>query len=196
MVRQSKLVNSDNVLDYIDAIAEIHHLAYDDGHFTSLFSLGVLKNYYLELISYSDVTIVVIDDNRVVGFLISGQHVSKGIASFIKHKRFYLANILLRNPRFLFQKLVTTFYSKLFSSTPTKASFRLLSIAVSSQIQSNGAGAFLLAELEALLKRENIAEYGLSVRLSNIRALNFYIKNGFVLEKSSNGTCYMIKGLA
>lgn len=192
----SKIINIENACDYIDDIVVTHHTSYDSNHFTSCFSISKLRDYYLSLIRYSDLTILIIDEGKVVGFIISGENVSQGVNSFVKYNRLYLIKILLANPHFLYQKLRGLFSSKLSIVSPSNAKFRLLSISVNKTKQSSGIGGVLLNEFERAIKEQGYEQYGLSVRFVNVRAINFYIKNGFLLEKVSNGTAYMIKRLS
>lgn len=196
MTLTSKMINSENYKKYIDGIAETHDTAYDNNHLTSCFSLKKIKEYYSQLIVNSDISLLALDEGgSVIGFIISGENVSKGVGEFVKKNRFYLAMLLVSKPRFLIQKIIGRVQSYFIKSPPSNASFRLLSISVNSSKQSKGIGAFLITEFESMLVNRNFFEYGLSVRFINTRAVNFYIKHGFTLEKTSNGTAYMIKRL-
>jgi ribosomal protein S18 acetylase RimI-like enzyme len=55
-------------------------------------------------------------------------------------------------------------------------------LAVDPRYRGMGIGSRLLRELEQLLAREGVEEVGLSVKDSNMQALQFYIKNGYVVR--------------
>lgn len=191
-----ELVTTNNVRKYLTEIAVIHKKAYHNNHFTSTFSSEKLEEYYEELISNSDLSIVSLDDNNnCIGFIISGRNVSKGIQNFISKNKYYLFLIMLRNPIFMIEKMYFKIYSFINPPKASKIKFRLLSISVDSSNQSKGIGKFMLNEFEKKLIEINEYAYGLSVRNINIKAIKFYEKNNFIKEKEYNNSSYFIKKL-
>ncbi len=175
-------------------MVEIHSNAYDDNHFTSLFSKDELIEYYSSLVSNSSLTLVAVEkDSRVLGFAISGENVSRGVNEFVNRNKVKLIIKLLKSPSFFLQKLKAVLKSKLTEDLILKAKFRLLSIAVDGKCQSSGIGAKLLSEIESKLLERNVDIYGLSVRTKNIKAINFYVRNGFEFEEMDSTTAYMYK---
>jgi ribosomal protein S18 acetylase RimI-like enzyme len=71
-----------------------------------------------------------------------------------------------------------------------------LSIATDPSAQSRGVGAALLAALEQRLVARGVKRYGLSGRMDNPRAVDFYRRNGFTVEKEQLGSLYYAKDLA
>jgi ribosomal protein S18 acetylase RimI-like enzyme len=80
-------------------------------------------------------------------------------------------------------------------SGPAVTKYRLLSIATDASSQSKGVGKQLLNALEDELKGSGFNSYGLSVRLDNPRAVQFYRRNGFAVEKEQPDALYFKKDL-
>lgn len=189
--------NINNELSYIDTylndFARIHHIAYSSNHFTSLFSLEKLKEYYKSLILSSDISLLVFSNDIALGFIVSGENVSIGIKKFTKSNRWYLIKLLLLNPKFLFEKLRAVVLNLFKKPHINSTKFRLLSIAVDNNTQSVGIGHRLLQHFELILLGNEINAYGLSVRKENERAIAFYLKNGFEIEMERGDTLYLRK---
>lgn len=193
------LLNEENLSGYLDGIAQAHFGAYSKKHFTSCFNKKMLASYYKFLICNSDVSIVHLDDTgKVDGFVVAGESVGKGVSQFIATHRLYVISVLLFNPAFLFEKVRFYLASKLkkTDSAPALAKFRLMSIAVSSGKQSRGVGVEMLNYFENVLRGRGIYAYGLSVRKENERAINFYVRNGFAVEKETSDSVYYFKGIS
>lgn len=184
---------------YASEVADIHLESYSNKHMTALFSKKKLKEYYRFLVEESELFVIAFKDgeesvsDQVLGFIVAGPNVSKGVARFLKANQHYLLWLMLKNPLFLCQKAIAIARSKLLRSKPSNANFRLLSIAVKAGKQSLGIGGGMLQFFEKILKEKGISMYGLSVRKKNHRAVLFYQKNGFILEKEISGSKYYIK---
>jgi ribosomal protein S18 acetylase RimI-like enzyme len=183
--------NSD--LGKISQVAGIHANAYSAGHFTAGFSLAKLSEYNARLIEASDITILAMGGDNVLGFVISGFSVSAGVKKFTADNRLWLVVQLLKRPSILLNKLLGLVQSRLNPSKPSSAKFRLLSIATLPGSQSKGVGVAMLKFLEQELLSRDVELYGLSVKNSNIAAIRFYERHGFVKEKSYLGSSYYIK---
>lgn len=193
------LLNELNVNKYLDGISKVHCGAYSEHHFTSCFNKEMLSRYYHFLVSSSDVSIVhLADDGQVDGFVIAGEAVGRGVSQFISAHRLYVVSVLLLNPTFLFEKVRSYLASKFKKSVSGSgiSKFRLMSIAVSSDKQSKGVGAEMLDFFENVLKDRGVSAYGLSVRKNNGRAMSFYVRNGFKVEKETNDSLYYFKGIS
>jgi ribosomal protein S18 acetylase RimI-like enzyme len=188
-------VTTDNVYLYLDGIAKVHTSAYSKDHFTSTFNYEKLKEYNRFLINNSDLSLVAVDDGRVVGFVISGETVSRGVKEFTHKNRLYLIYKLMLRPDFLAAKVYGKLKSRASQSGPAVTRYRLLSIATDASAQSKGVGKQILAALEDELRGRGLANYGLSVRLDNPRAVQFYRRNGFVVEKEQPDALYFKKEL-
>lgn len=191
-------IDKKNCNEYLLGIANVHYSAYSKKHFTSCFNKLKLAEYYKNLINNSDLTLVFLDENNdISGFIVAGYTVGSGVADFIKSNRLYLMSVFSRNPSFFVEKVIAIVKSKLPSNQKAiyLEPFRLMSIAVDSQNHSKGIGGALISEFETLLKSRGIKGYGLSVRKENVRAIKFYLKNGFHIDKETNDSVYYGKDL-
>lgn len=190
-------LSGDNINSFVFDIAEIHYGAYSSRHFTSNFSRKKLREYYRCLIGASDVSFVYLINGKVAGFVVAGRSVDKGVTLFVKKNKLYLLSVFLMRPAFIIEKIQAIFLSKINSELNNNLTdFRLMSISVCSKLQSQGVGERIINELEFVLRNMNINEYGLSVRNNNIRAINFYLRNDFVVESESRSAVYLRKELA
>lgn len=157
-------INSANAAQYAKDLGRIHAKAYSSDHFSAMFNPEKLAEYNLLLLQNSDISLVAVRDNTVLGFLISGTAVSRGVREFTRENRAYLVGVLLSHPKFMLAKIAGKLNSIASKQAPSKASYRLLSVAVDPSTQSKGVGAALLNALEQRLKIRNVQQYGLSVR--------------------------------
>lgn len=190
-----EILNNQNLAEFIAQIAEIHSQSYSPDHFTASFCIDKLIEYNSALVLASDVSVIARDRENVIGFVIGGCNVSDGVRVFTTANRFWIIRQLIKHPKVLFFKMVGLFISRIFPIKPSKASFRLLSIATRPGTQSKGIGMSMLDFLEKELLRRSIVAYGLSVKIDNVRAINFYEKNGFNFEKMYLDSSYYIKKL-
>lgn len=191
------IVDAHSAGQYLSGVADVHYGAYSRDHFTSCFSKTLLEEYYKYLICNSNLSLVAIENGKVVGFVVGGYSVGRGVSQFISDRRSDLLKVFVKNPKFIFEKLWSAVSSRLRRRVPviTVSEYRLMSIAVKPSIQSRGVGATLLKFFEKNLLDNNISEYGLSVRKKNERAVEFYIKNGFKPQKETRDSLYFYKEL-
>jgi ribosomal protein S18 acetylase RimI-like enzyme len=189
-------VTAANAPAFAQDIARIHASAYSAAHFSATFGPEKLRQYNLLLLQNSDISLVALEDGKPVGFIISGPSVSRGVRQFTRENRMYLVGRLLRHPQFLWAKLHGKLSSILHKPVPSTAHYRLLSIATDPSTQSRGVGAALIGALETRLTARGVKRYGLSVRMDNPRAVEFYQRNGFAVEKEQLGSLYYAKDLA
>lgn len=178
-----------------EEIALIHSHAYSENHFTSGFSLEKLIEYNQSLIDSSDITVLAIENGKVLGFIIAGCNLPTGVSEFVKHNRLWLAFRLAAMPNILTAKISDRIRSWFEPHRASLAEFRLLSIAVAPEAQSKGVGLDILRFFERELLLRDVKCYGLSVKNKNLRALSFYERNGFVKENESSGSSYYCKKL-
>lgn len=205
MTMEIDKLTSKNFAQFSRQIAETHLLAYSKAHFTANFSAKQIGNYYSYLIEASEIALIAFENKqqhgdsvpKVMGIVVGGPTISNGVSRYVQDNKIYLISVMLRKPRFIFQKLKTFLKSKLHHSAKSdEAKFRLLSIVVSPEIQSMGLGRKLLESFEANLRQRGWECYGLSVRSDNCKAIRFYEKNGFILEEIKSGSMYYKKYLA
>lgn len=182
---------------YLSGIADVHYGAYSKEHFTSCFDKVLLEKYYKFLIQNSNLSVVAVEDEAVIGFVVAGYSVGRGVSQFIKENRTSIIKVFLKNPRFIFEKARSIAVSKLArrGGAHPVAPFRLMSISVRFGTQSRGVGSALLHFFENSLLELNIPDYGLSVRKKNNRAVDFYIRNGFAVQKETRDSLYFYKEL-
>ncbi|MEH6799077.1 MAG: N-acetyltransferase [Halopseudomonas sabulinigri] len=189
-------INDTNINEFLVGIAEIHYGAYSTSHFTSNFDSLMLKRYYTCLIENSDLSLVSVTDNEIDGFIVAGYNVGRGVAQFVKSYRLSVIRVFLSNPKFLAEKFLS-FISKLKASNESTelSKFRLMSIAVNPKTQSKGVGSQMLLSFESILQMRGIKSYGLSVRKKNARAVGFYIRNDFSVQKETKDSIYFSKAV-
>ena len=195
------IIDKMNINDYLENIVNIHRQSYTSNHLTNYFSKNLLKKYYHTLISSSSLTIISINKDRVIGFLISGDSFESEIKKFVNKNFIKIIFFSLKRPSILLSKIFFFFKFKILRSINSnirlnsEAKFRLFSIAVSPFNQSLGIGSKLITYLEKKLVLMNVKMYGLSVKKDDINAINFYKRNNFVYEKNILDNDYYIKYL-
>lgn len=196
-------LTENNLDEYLEAIANIHHQVFQKNHLTANFSQKKTKEYYQNIIKASDLSIIIQKktfDRReerkvILGYIVAGASVPIGVSTFLKNNRLYVLSIMIKKPTLFYSKLklfIASHIQKPFSST-TK--FRLLSIAISKDAQSRGTGLSLLNSFENILIEKGVHDYGLSVKNSNKKAIAFYEKNGFILECQLKDSKYYKKDI-
>jgi ribosomal protein S18 acetylase RimI-like enzyme len=193
-VKVSIIKKKNNLNLDLKKIAIIHKNSYDKNHFSSTFSIKKLIEYNGLLIKYSDLSLIATTDAGViVGYIISGKSVAKGVKKFTNLNKIYLILLLLQKPNFLFQKLYSIIINCFLSQKNNLTKFRLLSISVDPAFQSKGIGVKMLNCFELKLKKLGVRSYGLSVKNKNLKAIKFYIRNKFIKEKVHIGNTYFYK---
>ena len=196
-----KKVDSSNCMDFVDSICYIHKKAYSKSHLTSSFSLSLLNSYYVSLINASKYSFVAIVNNNIEGFVISGDNFGPEMKIF-QRKNFFKIIIFsfsrpltFLNKTFYYLSTVFRILSKSKINTENKVKYRLFSIAVLPYTQSSGLGTKMISHLEKKLIEKDIYHYGLSVKRSDNRAINFYKRNLFYFEKSVEDNDFFAKKL-
>jgi ribosomal protein S18 acetylase RimI-like enzyme len=177
-------------------LARLHKSAYQGirDHFTGLFPDRLLTQFYAELVSSNTYSYIAFDESqKPVGFIVGGLNTKMSVRSFVSGHRIALAILLLYHPRILLSKLMCTVNS---NKSESRVPMRLFSIAVESSQHHKGTGQTLLSHFEQQLWRHGICQYGLSVKRSNIRAIQFYEKSMFEIEFETPDAKYYIKRIA
>jgi ribosomal protein S18 acetylase RimI-like enzyme len=166
----------------INNICLLHKKAFDTTHFTSNFSINLLYFYFESLIKKFSFNYVLYENNNLEGYLIGGLYPKIGVNNFIKAHWWGVIKTLLICPRFIPEKFCELFMSNnSFESDDAPTIY----IIAANPNYKNGAGKKLLEEFEKDIKLMNYNMYTLSVRKGNIRAINFYKRNNFVLDSES-----------
>lgn len=181
-------------------VARIHKDQFPT-HYLGQFSVSLLEEFYKNLLNHECVFIVAEEDNNILGFVIGGEW--KKISGYL---HFFMRKYFLRSmlesairPR-TWRKSIKKIVSLLGheeqdpNNLDNIENFTLLSIATGKQTQGRGVGSGLLQafnnEMKKITKR-----YYLSVQDTNIRAINFYKKNGFEEAYRCSGEIQMIKAI-
>jgi ribosomal protein S18 acetylase RimI-like enzyme len=167
----------------LSVIAYIHKMQFSD-HLLGQLSVGLLERFYA---SFWKVGILLVSkwEDRPIGFLLGG---NKDVATrikkeFIKNNKYIIAAEFFIRPKQYFTIIQS--YRHLIDDSLSldilQTRMRLLSIAVLDNFSGTGAAANLIGEFEKLIYP--CTEYGFSVKKTNLKAINFYMKNGCLLEK-------------
>jgi ribosomal protein S18 acetylase RimI-like enzyme len=192
----------------LDEIAKIHKESYPEDHFLNQLSLSLINKFYKSFLKYPNIFLVCIKCKKICGFILGLESyvATKAKYDFIKenqyelvvyviYKIFSIKFILKFLPRFI--NLVKDLLFKSLKQGNTSATseifFTLLSIAVSSEVRGRGVANILLDDFEKKLKEEDVKKYMLSVRKNNLRAINFYKKKSFYIDKENKTEIHMCK---
>lgn len=177
-------------------VCQLHIRAFPSDHFTSHFTQNLLLKYFRHLNFDNKFNFVIYngDESLLLGYLIAGEHIQSILNKFKVENYYNIFLVLLKNPRFLFEKVFLTI-KKFLIQKKSKAKFRVFIFVTNPEFQRKGIGELLLKRLEQDLRKIGTNCYGLSVRTNNDRAINFYNKNSFVKEFSSLNSIYFIKYL-
>jgi ribosomal protein S18 acetylase RimI-like enzyme len=170
----------------ISKIIELHLNSFTKDHFSTAFSIDLLQKYFSKMIACNEYCSVCYDNSEeeLLGYVIAGFNTGKAVSDFTKENKSALMITLLKNPRFLLEKLNTLLY-KLVNKNKEKINCRLFLIAVCKHYKGEGIGRKMIAYFEDQLRNSNVKEYGLSVRKENVRAIKFYNNGGYVVESES-----------
>src|SRR4051812_24514580 len=176
-------------------VAELHRAAYGDiqGSLTAGFSRKLLEDYYAALLGRNPYSYIAFDDaQHPLGFVFAGFNTNASLRSFVKQHKFALSKALLLSPEALGLTIGRVLWPDKMKS---QAPLRLLSIAVDPSYRPRGTGKALLTYFEEQLRDHGFYQYGLSVKANNIRAIQFYKRNGFELEFQTPAAHFYIKCL-
>ncbi len=174
------MIISNAKIEDAKTLALLHKQVFGEIHFTSSFSIGLLTKYFENLIVKMEYSIVIKENEDIVGYLFAGSNSGQIINDFLKANLLKVFFYLLRNPRFIMEKI----YELLKRFTPKKKQISnevsLYLIAVDTRLGKRGLGQKLTNHFEELVKSNNENSYTLSVRKNNQQAIDFYLKNNFI----------------
>ncbi|WP_404799002.1 GNAT family N-acetyltransferase [Arcobacter porcinus] len=95
------------------------------------------------------------------------------------------------NPLVISKKIIISIFNKFFDNRTNfkEANFLILSIVSSGE--EKGMGSLILNYIKNYALKNNINKIGLYVRISNIQAINAYLKNDFKIVGYTSGQYYM-----
>jgi len=182
----------------IQSIIDIHKNTFSSDHFSAAFNEDLLHNYFEKLLSSNKYNYVLFDESNktLLGYVIAGYNFKLAINGFIKENLKKLIWVLLRNPKFVIEK-ITEIFGRLFNTgNEPSVKCRLYLLAVSKNVKGKGVAKKLIDHLEQELIKDDQLEYGLSVRKENKEAINFYNKNGYIIEFEKSKSIYYYKRLS
>jgi ribosomal protein S18 acetylase RimI-like enzyme len=179
----------------ISSVATIHKQQFRD-HFLGKYSELVIEKYYL---SYLEKCIFLVSEreNKINGFALGGwkNDIQTAKSEFLRENALlYIMDTAIRPWVYwdAISKAKTLLKpTRIQPSNEETPSMRLLSIAVIKDVMGSGIAGQLLVEFEEAITPWST--YGLSALEYNKRAIAFYIKNGFDLEKIELGAIYLRK---
>jgi len=175
-------------------IAQIHKEVYSKSHFTSLFSIELLIEFYSYYLKNGSSIILSLNDNQEIeGFIVFGVEIANKIQTFKSREKLNIWITAIKNPLVSIKKVTRSVYNRLFDkgSDFTETDYLILSIAVATQ--RKGIGSLLLREVNKRGNELNFQKIGLYVRVGNTMALNLYLKNGYKIISYLQGQYYMEK---
>lgn len=186
-----------NIQD-LSQIAQIHKEQFPT-HYLGSFSIILLKRFYSNLLRDDIIFIVASVDDSVLGFVLGGdlKIINGYLNEFIKKnvlRGICESAIRPKTWKKSFRKFWSFFSKKVEDpdNLDNKEKYTLLSIATCKLAQGKGVGSGLVSFFDESLKMLG-NRYYLSVHDSNINAIRFYQKNGFVEAYSFPGEIQMIK---
>jgi len=196
----------------LSQVAEVHIRAFSESALTKLGVEIVCRYYHWQLRGPHDCyAIAAFKGEQMLGFCFGG--VFRGaLGGFLqKNKKFLVWRVLL-HPRLLLNeifrdRLKTAFRSLRVFPTMKKAkktpipsnpvkSFSILSIAVDPAIQTKGVGKMLMQAAEEEAVRRGYERMHLTVHPSNTKAVQFYLRVGWLKQKEDNWAGGMYKILS
>lgn len=183
MLRTEILVSA----EYVDDIVEIHMKTFT-GFFLTFLGRGFLKHLYKGFIEHDKSNVIgAFEDDRLVGFLAYSEDISAFYKYLIRKRllpfAFYGALAFFRKPAIMLRLLRAFTYPE--SSKRPEPYVELSSIGVLPEAKNKGIGTMLIDELKKTVSNGQFSYIKLETdRLNNDAVNAFYIKNGFVLDRS------------
>jgi ribosomal protein S18 acetylase RimI-like enzyme len=188
----------------LPAVAAIHQRQFET-HFLGQYSTKLLECFYRSFLGKS-LFLVHETENDVDGFVMGGESADLNSCE----KAFIRENL----PRCCWETIfrphvwrgaiwrgAATVKSLLRRHEPRQdvssdPNIRILSIAVEKSAMGSGAATALVKAFEEIIFNNHIEQYGLSVLQDNHRAIRFYEKMGFVIDRNENKCFYLSKKFA
>ena len=179
----------------LSGLATVHRKAYSDAHFTSRFPHDLLQRYYGHFLGADCfITKAVPGDDATaapVGFVVSGLRVGARIAAFKQDCRVAIVQTVLAHPLAAARKIVSDIYYRLFDAPHAFEECPYLILSIASDRSLPGIGVALLESAKASARAIGCDAVGLYVRVSNIKAIRFYLAHGFLVKGYAAGQFYL-----
>ncbi len=168
-----------------ETLAIIHKQVFGEIHFTTSFSISLLTKYFENLIEQMQYAIIIKENKKIAGYLFAGTNSGQIINNFLKANILKVFFFLVRNPRFMLEKILELFKKFTSKKNLTNNEVSLYLIAVDTRLGKRGYGKELMNHFEGMLIRNNEKSYTLSVRKNNKQAIDFYMKSKFIQLESN-----------
>lgn len=183
-------------------IAKLHKRIFSD-HLLGQLPIFLIKAFYLSYYQcYVDRKRILFNgcfqkDGSLLGFVLGGESnaLNQAKKNFLRRNLFLIFCSSLFNFRiypFLLDKVVLLLKNDKIGERGKQPSFRLLSIGVTPEYQGKRISSLLLNQFEKAAFAE-VQVFGLSVHISNKRAIAFYQKNGFLFSGENSISYFMQK---
>lgn len=179
----------------LPSIAKLHKQVFSATHFTSFFSEALLCSYYRCFFATGISFIKAVEQGKIVGFLVCGENIGEKIALFKNKNKFDLLMTAFTNPFPAVRRIVSGIFYRLFQGCQKIDEDEFLILSIASDQSNKGIGKSLLRKADELGLSANMNWAGLYVRVENIRAINFYLMNGYSIVCYNCGQYYMKKAL-
>ena len=168
-------------------IIELHLKSFSKKHFSAVFSKDLLQKYFIKLIAINKFCFVYYDnkEEELLGYIIAGFNTVKAVSQFTQENKYTIMFTLLKKPRFLLEK-VGALYNQLIKKNVINTQCRLFLIAVNENHKGEGIGRKLINYFESQLRKDEIKDYGLSVRKENSNAIRFYNNGGYIIDSEDS----------
>ena len=188
MIKKADISDIQNIID-------LHLSSFHKNHFSAVFSKEMLERYFENLLELNDFNFVFYNDEKkeLLGYVIAGFNSQQAVNKFIKKNYFVVILTLIKNPKFLSEKVGEVGEKILGTKYMKQAKCRLYLIAVNQDYKGKGIGKQLINHLENEISKKGSNLYGLSVRKDNKEAISFYNQNGYKVEFENSKSIYYIK---
>lgn len=195
--------------DDLQAITNIHINEFSE-YFLTVLGEKLVYKFYESYYENQNILVVAEKNKKVIGFIL-GTDNSQAREIFFKQnfnkifwklfKEFFKGNKILwkgisRRIFFIKEAIIARLSKKNnIASQKVSDSYRLLSIAIRSKERGNNIAFDMEAFFCRQLLEEKIKRVGLSVKKDNERAISFYKKCGYDIEKKEETAIYFIKNI-
>ncbi len=180
----------------LSSLSKLHKQLYPaTTHFTSRFSLYLLEVYYKLFFDKGSYVIKVekVRDeiSSIHGFLVCGVSIPAKIAIFKKKATYHILKTAFVHPIAFFKKVAVSLFHHLLDQATIFKESPFLVLSIVSDRSLPGIGEALLSHAKVLCKEDGSGSIGLYVRVNNLRAIRFYLRNDFAIQGYTSGQFYM-----
>lgn len=209
------IVVRDATISDVNAIADLHLLAFP-GYFLSHLGRRFLRLFYaFFLVNEVSHCIVAVDDDKVIGLVAGTLDGTQHYTTFYRRKFVQIAitvgarflqdpvvrrEIVRRAGHLRFAAAALLRPGPQPPAVPEKESdqtpARLLSIAVHPDYRGKGVAERLTGLLISRVCRDGVSRVGLTVKSDNTRAIAFYKKDGWIVERATSESVRFYRDIA